>query len=61
MQKMEDKSFKKHVQDKTLTLTAGMFDGLITTITTNLGVLLPIRFNYYGNNDSCFVNSQNYL
>ena len=25
-----------------LTLTSGMFDGLINTITANLGVLLPI-------------------
>ena len=33
---------------KTLTLTAGMFDGLISTITNNLGVLLPIGLTIMG-------------
>lgn len=33
---------------KTLTLTATMFDGLISTITTNLGVLLPIGLTIMG-------------
>ena len=33
---------------KTLTLTSGMFDGLITTITSNLGVLLPIGLTIMG-------------
>ena len=33
---------------KTLTLTAGMFDGLIGTITSNLGVLLPIGLTIMG-------------
>lgn len=32
----------------TLTLTSGMFDGLISTITTNLGVLLPIGLTIMG-------------
>lgn len=33
---------------KTLTLTASMFDGLVTTITSNLGVLLPIGLTIMG-------------
>lgn len=31
-----------------LTLTAGMFSGLVNTITTNLGVLLPIGLTIMG-------------
>lgn len=31
-----------------LTLTASMFEGLISTITTNLGVLLPIGLTIMG-------------
>lgn len=31
-----------------LTLTASMFDGLLSTITTNLGVLLPIGLAIMG-------------
>ncbi len=33
---------------KTLTLTSGMFDGLLTTITSNLGVLLPVGLTLMG-------------
>lgn len=33
---------------KTLTLTSGMFDGLLSTITTNLGVLLPVGLTLMG-------------
>lgn len=31
-----------------LTLTSTMFDGLLSTITTNLGVLLPIGLTLMG-------------
>lgn len=31
-----------------LTLTSSMFDGLLTTITSNLGVLLPIGLTLMG-------------
>lgn len=33
---------------KTLTLTSTMFDGLLTTITSNLGVLLPVGLTLMG-------------
>ncbi len=33
---------------KTLTLTSGMFDGLLSTITSNLGVLLPVGLTLMG-------------
>ena len=33
---------------KTLTLTSAMFDGLVNTITSNLGVLLPIGLTIMG-------------
>ncbi len=33
---------------ETLKITATMFDGLINTITTNLGVLLPIGLTIMG-------------
>ncbi len=33
---------------KGLTLTSAMFDGLLSTITTNLGVLLPIGLTLMG-------------
>lgn len=32
----------------TLTLTSDMFSGLISTITTNLGVLLPVGLTIMG-------------
>lgn len=32
----------------TLSLTSGMFDGLLDTITSNLGVLLPIGLTLMG-------------
>lgn len=32
----------------TLTLTSSMFDGLLSTINTNLGVLLPIGLTIMG-------------
>lgn len=33
---------------KTLTLTADMFSGLVSTITSNLGVLLPVGLTIMG-------------
>lgn len=32
----------------TLVLTSGMFSGLLSTITTNLGVLLPVGLTVMG-------------
>ena len=45
-----------------LKLTADMFSGLTSTITSNLGgCFVTCRINYYGYYDCCIINSQNNL